>query len=460
VIVSLLATLAALSGLQIARKQQRTPVWTQKANILVTTSAIATLIITLILVIQFPSLSPSRLPTVALQSEGGSPNWILFLPLLPLFQPFILFLVWLIFLPLDHYLKNRVMTEAKNIRKRNPNLVVIGVTGSVGKTTTKELLGHVLSSFSPLITPAHVNTEMGVAQWMIRELPRYTATRAEKGILVVEMGAYKKGEISLMSSFVQQTIGVVTYVGTQHLALFGSEENLLQAKAEIVTNLPKNGHAFMNGDCQPCLRIKEMSPCPVTVVGTGSTVNLRALDTQETSKGVTFSIGTTTFQTPLHGTHNIANILLAVAVARHLGMTDLEIAAKLRSFEPPENTFSVRDEKNVKILDDTHNSSETSLRAAIEWARTQPERPKVLLLSGLIELGAAQERIEKEVGTLASQVFDTTVFVQKRAAGAFPSTFKKPVLSLQEASRLEKGSLLVAVGKMPQQCIAKLLPRS
>ncbi len=454
-----LTLLAALTAAQIGLNKQRYPVWTQKARILVA----ATLGVTILLAV------------CAAWPSGPVPEELL--PLLPLLQPLLLLIAWACFWPLDRALKNRVMHEARRLRMKNPGLQVIAITGSVGKTTTKELLAHVLSVLRPLATPAHVNTEIGVAQWMTMELPRYIATlpspasvrgaggeggpagREMAGILIVEMGAYQKGEIALMSSYAQQTMAVVTHVGTQHIALFGSQQALYEAKSEIVTALPKNGRAFLNGDNDLCRKMAELSPCPVTIVGTGGSADLEALDIEETPAGIRMTVDGTPLSVPIHGTHNVTNVLLAVAVAKQLGLDMETIARRLSSFQPPSRTFQVRESNGVRILDDTYNAGGASVKAAIAWARTQPYEEKTLLFAGLIEMGEEQERTEIDLGEQAAQVFGRVIVIDPLSAKNVQKGFGKPVeLLTSSPARVRPGSLLVCVGRMPASSINCLLP--
>ena len=431
--------LAALAAVQMVLRKQKMPVWTQKAKLLCACALVITGLVAI---------------------ACGLASTHLLLPFIPVFAPLAVMVAWVIFRPIDASLKSRILADAKRVRAAATNLTVIGITGSVGKTTTKEILGHILQPLEPLVTPAHVNTELGVAQWMVRELPRYAALHPEGGILVAEMGAYSKGEIALMSTYVQQTIGIVTSIGTQHLALFGSQQALLEAKSEIITSLPANGHAFLNGDNAVCASIKQKSPCPVTLVGTTATADVRTTDVKETKDGLAFSLHGTTFTVPLHGLHNITNVLLAIAVAQKLGMTAEDIANRLATFTPPARTFSVREDKGVLLLDDTYNGSASSFQAAFEWAKAQAGSPKVLLTSGLIELGRAQKRTEKELGALANEIFDRVIFTQEKAIGSFSRSYSKPIEVLgRSSSPVAAGSLLACVGRMPPSSVSRLLPR-
>ncbi len=453
-----LLALDALCLAQFSLRKQKKPVWTQKALMIVSTSIVLTFLLALACAWPVTPLAP------------------VFLPLLVLLQPFVLALAWLLWRPVDYILKERIVRRAKQLRGQHPDLTVIGITGSVGKTTTKELVACVLADLHPHVTPAFVNSEIGVARWMIQMLsspefrhspivlrnsPHLSQTDQKPGgkVFVVEMGAYRKGEIAYMSEYIRQTIGVVTFVGTQHLALFGSQENLQQAKSEILTHLLPEGHAFLNGDSPLCKELKDVCPCPVTIVGTGGVEDLEAFDIEETPTGIRFRALDTAFDVPIHGTHNVTNVLLAIAVAQHMGIGLLTMRERLRTFTPPSHTFNVRKEGSVLVLDDTHNSSAASFKAGIAWARSQPYPRKILLTSGLIELGEAQEESEKELGILASKVFDTVIFLTDKSIRAFQEGFGRPVhIYGKDMPAIPPDSLLACIGRMSESTWKRLLP--
>ncbi|MDD5026337.1 MAG: UDP-N-acetylmuramoyl-tripeptide--D-alanyl-D-alanine ligase [Candidatus Peribacteraceae bacterium] len=420
----------ALSAVQISTRRQPSPVWTQKAITLCVTAFV------IILAAAF-FMNPVTLPV------------------LPLLSFLALIVAWILWWPIDRFLKHRVFARASMMRNRFAALTVIGITGSVGKSTTKELLAHILADHHPLTTPTYVNTEMGVAQWMTRELPRHPDTT----ILIVEMGAYRRGEIRLLASVIRPTIGIITFIGSQHIGLFGSQEALSQAKAELLEALPDNGHAFLNADCSLCLNLKDRCSCPVTAIGTGGPADVEAYEIEETTGGIRFRVGQTLFQLPLHGTHNVTNVLLAIAVAESLGLQRRAIAKKLETFSPMHHTFSVREDHGITILDDTHNASPTSVEAAITWARGQPAESKILLFSGLIELGEELDRTHEELGSLAAPTFQRVIFLNRTSARPFTKGFGRSVEILSNLSqKVTHGSLLVCVGRIPQATIARLLP--
>lgn len=432
------AALALLSIMQLLlRKKQPMPVWTFKAMTLCGGAAI----LDVLLLLGCRVASPSLLPFVAV--------------LLPFLQPAAIGLVALVLQPIDRSLKAKVLNRAKDLRAMHKDILVIGVTGSVGKTTAKELLGHILAPLKAVATPAHVNTEMGIAAWLTNIFQKPDVPP----ILVVEMGAYKRGEIALLADIAKPSIGVVTAVGTQHLALFGSAENIWRAKSELVESLPPEGHAFLNGDDEGCLRMKAIAPCPVTVTGSGGSADIEATDIEETSKGLQFRVGGTLFSLSMRGTHNVRNVLLAIAVARHLGMTDAVIAQRLQSFSPPSRTFQVRTKNSIEILDDTYNSSPQSFKAAIAWAKSQPVDRKILLAAGLIELGEAFEATHKELGIAAQEVFERVIFIDDESADAFSKGFGQKVEVLgKDTQKIPANSLLVCIGRMTEGTINRLLP--
>lgn len=435
--------LAALTVIQRALHRQPFPVWTKKATALVITTLLLT-----------------GGATVALQTLPSPPH--LLLPFLPLLQPLLLALSRLLWLPVDTAVKQRVLAQARRLRAQYPDLIVIGITGSVGKTTTKELLAHILRDHCKVIaTPSHVNAEVGVAQWFLSLAPAASALRLTgSSVLIVEMGAYRKGELALLCSVVQPTLGILTFVGDQHLALFGSQKTLMETKGELLDALPSSGRAFVNGDSDLCRAVVEQrARGPVTIVGTGGHCDLEAFEIQETSLGIRFRVRDTVFSVPLHGTHNVTNVLLAVAAAEHLGMPLGTIAKELQSFTPLPQTFEVRTEAGVTILDDTHNASPASFNAAIAWARNHPAQQKMLLTSGLIELGEETEHIHTELGARAASVFDEVFFTNRKLAKSFQRGFAKPVSSSSPPPYpLPPGTLLVCIGRMPPDALHRFFP--
>lgn len=415
---------AVLSAVQLGLKRQRMPVWTSKAKLIIALSVLLT-VIAAILTLAVPVLMPGII----------------------LLQPLFVLAAWLILKPLDYVLKKRVMDRAAAHRATLTDATVIAVAGSVGKTTTKELIAHLLTDLRPAVTPAHVNTEMGVAQWL-------TGKKAD--VFVVEMGAYRLGEIALLCRIAQPTVGVMTALGSDHLALFGSEEAIVRGNGELIEFLPEGSHAFLYGENPGCRSLAQKARSKTHLTGEG---DLLPTDIHENDQGISFKAGGSTFQLPLQGRHNVHNALLAIGVARQLGVRDERIKELLKTFRGPAHTFNMRTERGVLLLDDTYNISPLSVGAALDWAARQTHRPRVLLTSGLQETGDEEARFLKELGAKAKGSVERVVFTAAHGADAFGQGFGAPVEVLNPRSpRVAEGSVLLAVGRMPPSTVQRLLP--
>ncbi|MDD5054658.1 MAG: UDP-N-acetylmuramoyl-tripeptide--D-alanyl-D-alanine ligase [Candidatus Peribacteraceae bacterium] len=435
-----LLTLLALTTIaQIALRKQQTPVWTLKAIVLTVFSLLLTMTLIGLL---FP-----------LSWHGG----VLLGALVPAAGPVIAACAWMVMRPVDFLLKRRVMNRAKSVREHHPTITVIGITGSVGKTTTKELISHVLRPFDAIATPEHVNTEMGVAAWISRVLRDEPAD--SRKILIVEMGAYRKGEIALLCSIAQPTIGVITYIGHQHLSLFGSRDAIREAKGELFQSLPESGRAFANKDNEGSDALIRLCRCPVITVGTGNDADIVADNIEETGKGICFRSLDTVFDVPLPGTHSVTSALLAIAVAKHLGRSAADIAESLKHFMPLPGTFEIREEGGITVLNDTYNASPDGVRAAIDWAALQPHPEKILLIEGIIELGQFEEDIHLDLALRASKVFHRAFvadphFLPYFRKGGFDER-AQPVPG--HPTPIAAGSLLVCLGRLRQSQINRFL---
>jgi UDP-N-acetylmuramyl pentapeptide synthase len=431
-----------LSGIQIILKKQRTPKWTSKA-ILITSLSIVLSICAMLFSITYHHL---------------------LLPFAVLLQPLYVLAAWIILLPVDYILKKRVMDKARALRSSMKDVTVIGIAGSVGKTTAKELLAHITQDLKPMVTPAHVNTEMGVAQWLLRERRE---TRDERlvsnldshlsSLFIIEMGAYRKGEISLLCSITQPTIGVMTALGSDHLALFGSEEAIVEANGELVDALGPDNHLFLYGENDGCKHLASKAKAIVHLTGSK---DLQPTDIVENAQGIGFKAAGSMFHLPLQGRHNLHNVLLAIGVARHLGISDNRTKELLKTFRQIAHTFNVRTERGVLLLDDTYNISPLSVKAALEWAAKLKERPRALLTSGLQETGKDENRYLMELGEAARSSVERVIFTNAHGADVFAKAYGKPVEVLASTTeRVQSGSALLCLGRMPLSNIQRLLPQ-
>lgn len=433
VFLSFLGFLVAFAILSVSQLvmpgKQRMPVWTAKTALLVLTSLLLT----------------------ALAAWFMLPNAsIIALPLLSTVQSLLLLASWMLWKPVDWTLKHALLWRAAARRRTLKDATVIGIVGSVGKTTTKELLKCVLQDLSPIATPEHVNTELGVASWLLKHVPAH----AEKPLLVVEMGAYRKGEIRTLCRVAQPTMAVVTALGSDHLALFKTEEAIVEANAEILESLPEDGRVFLFGDNERSAGLASRTALPAAVAHASDVQNVR-----DTDRGLSFEAYGTRFAVALHGRHNVGNVALALAVAVSLGIKPERLRELLAGFRGSTRTFHLRTERGIQILDDTYNVSPLSFRAALDWAKERPERPRVLLTSGLLETGPRENDFLHEFGVLAKDSIERAIFTTSRGASSFTQGFGTLAEILRDDTpRIPDDSLLLCVGRMPPSVIQAVLP--
>lgn len=450
----LAGTLCGVSAIQWISKKQPLPVWTRKAQLMFSVSLFATVAV-VILSTTYTSVGHNKTGDIF---ETHPFELAVFL--LPYLQWLFAMIAWVILYPIDQSLKKTIINRARSTRAKHPNLTVIGITGSVGKTTTKELLAHILKKQGAMATPVHVNTEMGVAGWLTKVLKDKPADWA--GILIVEMGAYRKGEIKLLSDIAKPKLGIITFIGEQHLALFGSLEAIRNAKGELFEALPEGGHAFLNHDNVASEKLRDLCRCPVSTVGTDGRADVCAFDIEETGNGIRFTVSGQRFHVPIAGTHLVTSVLFAIAASQKLGMTLPVIAKELGTFAPLARSFQVKTIRGVTVLDDTYNSSPDSFRAAIRWAKEQPHPEKVLLIDGIIELGASEASVHAELSREAATIFGRVCIGNARFLKYFKENGfgSRAVLLSSKPEPLKTGDLLVCVGRVPRTAIDELLPVS
>ena len=273
---------------------------------------------------------------------------------------------------------------------------VIAVTGSNGKTSTKDMIAAVLSTQRNILkTEANFNNEIGLSQTLLKIGPEHEA-------VVVEMGMRGLGEIAGLAATALPTVGVVTNVGETHLERLGSVENIATAKAELVQALPMDGIAVLNGDDVHVMAMRQKTNARVVTYGTGPELDVQAINLQYSAQGVAFDCrtkqATVTITLPVPGIHNVYNALAAIAVAMELGIDPAAVACGLASFEPGKMRLSIREFGGVTVIDDTYNASPLSMAAAIDVLATVAKGRKVAAIGDMLELGAAAQAAHEKVG--------------------------------------------------------------
>lgn len=281
------------------------------------------------------------------------------------------------------------------------NAEVIGVTGSVGKTSTKDILGQVLTTFGPTVASrASNNNELG--------LP-FTVTRADERTryLVLEMGARGIGHLTYLTGVAPPRVGVVTRVGTSHLGEFGSVEAIVQAKGELVEALPGGGLAVLNADDPRVAGMATRTSSRVLTYGLGR-ADVRASDIRSDDLGrpmfrLGYDGGNAPVRLRLYGTHQVSNAVAAATVALGLGHQIGEVAEALSRAEAlsPGRMQVTQRPDGVTVINDAYNASpeavEAGLQALVEMA-DRPGRRAVAVLGEMAELGDHASRVHRSVG--------------------------------------------------------------
>ena len=313
--------------------------------------------------------------------------------------------------PMENAINRWYINDAKHIIDSMPDLIVIGVTGSYGKTSVKHYLGKLLSAkYNVLITPESYNTTLGVVKTI-----RSSLTPVHQ-IFVCEMGAKGCGEIKEICDIVHPRLGIITSIGPQHLESFGSMENIIQTKFELADALPPGGTIFLNYDNEH-IRAR---PCknPVVSYGIGdNALDYSARVTAVSAAGSDFSLNTPDglfqYTTRLIGAHNVQNIAGAIAVARFLGVLPADIAIGVRRLESvPHRLQLISRAGGDIIIDDAYNSNPSGVAAALD-ALNLFDGVKILVTPGMIELGDAHEKYNRIFGAQAAGVCDYVVLVGK-----------------------------------------------
>ncbi len=285
--------------------------------------------------------------------------------------------------------------------RRKFDLKVVGVTGSVGKTTTKDMIAAVLSSkYSVLKTEGNLNNYYGLPLTLFRITPQHQ-------VLVVEMGMSALKEIELLAKLAEPQYGVVTNVSYSHMEYLKTLENVAKAKQELIENLVGERIAVLNVDDQ---RVKEMAALVEHVVFFGLTAgDYRLIRIQEDTDLVGLHLVVDikgqkrAFHIPISGEHNALNALAAIAIGRILGLDDREIQLGLDTFTPSKMRMNIlKTSRGITVLNDAYNANPTSMKAALQVLAKYTDR-KIAILGDMLELGEFAGSAHYELGSLVAQ---------------------------------------------------------
>lgn len=274
---------------------------------------------------------------------------------------------------------------------------VIGVTGSAGKTTTKDAIAHLLASQAPVgKTVGNFNNHVGVPLSILR-LPE------DCRVAVLEMGMNHAGEIHALAGIARPQIGVVTNVGYAHVEAFDGIEGVAAAKRELIEALPPDGTAVLNADDPLAAGMAGAHPGPVITFGLGPGADVRAEKVELTSAGACFRVDGAEFESPLAGLHGVRNALAAIAVA-HVFEVPLErLREAVRTLPFGKMRCERLEHAGITVWNDCYNANPEAMRAMIDVLAATPAARRVAVLGEMLELGNAAERLHREVGRYAAE---------------------------------------------------------
>ncbi|MDO4283466.1 MAG: UDP-N-acetylmuramoyl-tripeptide--D-alanyl-D-alanine ligase [Clostridia bacterium] len=310
----------------------------------------------------------------------------------------------LLSLPIIVVENNRYIKEAKRIIQDHHDLKVIGITGSYGKTSTKNIINGILSEkYHTVMTPQSYNTTLGVTKTIRENIKPYTE------VFVCEMGASRVGDIKEICKIVKPDISAITSIGPQHLSTFKKMENIIKEKFEIVKMAKEDSIAVLNVDNETINHnyLKYTENKKVLKYSLDSYTDYYVENIQMNENGSSFDViihqERIPIETKLLGKHNIYNILCAIMIAKYLGMENEEIRRAVKKIKPVEHRLELKYMGNILTLDDSFNSNPEGSKMALECLLTFQDKYKVLVTPGMVELGSKEKELNQKLGEYATK---------------------------------------------------------
>jgi len=368
---------------------------------------------------------------------------------------------------LTYPVKKYYYKKAAEKLARHRNLIVIGVTGSYGKTTVKHFLEQLLKrKYKVVMTPKNVNSELGVAKFILK------TDFGQTDIFIVEMGAYKIGEIKLICGMVKPRIGILTAINEQHLSLFGGLKNTQTAKYELLRSLPPDGLAIINSDNAYCREFIPELKCQIKTFGQLAEFKPDCLISNISASADNLELKATPdykIRTNIIGAHNAMNVAPVILAAAYLGLNKTEIEEQAGQFTLPEATLQLVKYGASLVIDDSYNSNPAAFAAALKFLAAYRTNglpagqagKKIVISRGLIELGPASQEAHKKIGQLIGLIADEFIIISPDSVSALKSGAVNSKIKIQtifESAKLLKylkqkqkqSSVILLEGRMPK----------
>ena len=312
-----------------------------------------------------------------------------------------------VYVPVDD--SNKALLKLAKGYQRKFKLKKIAVTGSNGKTTTKEMLKAILSSeFKTIATEGNFNNQIGVPKTIFR-------FKHSDEVAVVEMGTSAPGEIHPLSMTVEPDIAVITNVGASHLEHLGNLDTVFKEKVTIADGLKKGGLLVVNADDSRLSKLRTNKSYRVLTFGIKRGVIKPENLTWDANACASFKIGRTEFHLNVPGIHNVYNALAAIAVTTSMRMSKAKVSAALEKFHAANMRMEIRNGAGIKVVSDCYNANPSSTKMALQTigALSNTNR-KIAILGDMLELGEKSEELHREIGEMVPQMhFDMLISVGK-----------------------------------------------
>ena len=325
---------------------------------------------------------------------------------------FVVMVANIINIPVEHQVFLYYKRKAKKKLKEMPNLKKIGITGSYGKTSCKNILNDILNvEFISSTTPKNYNTTYGMILTVNNYLDKFN------DIFVAEMGAFQRGDIKKICDFVKPQYGILTKIGTAHLESFGSQENIQKGKFELIESLPSDGIAVLNRDDELQVSYHLKNKCRVIWIGIDSEdADVRATNLKFDYRGTSFDChfkgdkNTYHFETCLLGKNNVYNILGALALGEAFGISKEKLIVGVKKVKPIAHRLELKKMGNINLIRDDYNSNPVGAKAALDMLKLMPGK-RVIVTPGMIELGSREYELNLELGRQIAKVCDEVILV-------------------------------------------------
>ena len=314
------------------------------------------------------------------------------------------------------YYKNKAKTKLREM----DNLKIIGITGSYGKTSCKNILRDILSgAYNTLETPRSVNTLNGIMIVINNTLSKFDE------VFIAEMGAYAKGDIKALANLVKPKYAIITRIGLAHLYTFGSADTIIEGKMELVESFSRDGIAVLNKDDPKQIGYHIKNKCKVLWIGinTKEEVDVRASNIKSSKQGISFDVkfkgdeNIYKFKTKLLGVHNVYNIVSSLALANSFKIDKKKLVESVARIKPVEHRLELKKIGNFYQIDDAFNSNPVGASNALDVLDTMPGI-KVVVTPGMIELGEVEYSENKKFGKHIAKVADKVILVGEKVTKA------------------------------------------